>query len=121
MDWTQGLEQCRLFKANTAVNHWLMPDGGWCSIAQSLPPGNAEITQELKCLKPCQSIESSYLLFSDKFRVSYIFFKEKQAVVSGGSRERSALALVLPGSHPDLHHISPEQEFLEFLQQELQP
>lgn len=85
-----------------------MPDSGWCRIAQSLLPGNAEITQELKCLELCRLIASNYLLFSHKFKVSHIFVQEKQAVVLGGSRERSALALVLPGSRPDLHHRQPE-------------
>lgn len=35
-----------------------------------------------------RSIEYNYLLFSDKFRVNHIFFKEKQAVLSGGSRDQ---------------------------------
>lgn len=84
-----------------------MPACARCRIAQSLPPGKAEITQELKCSELRRSMESNYL-FSDKFRVKHIFFKEKQAVVSGGSRERSALALGLPGSRPGLHQTQPK-------------
>lgn len=60
-------------------------------------------------------VSPNYLLFSDEFRVNQIFFKEKQALVLGGSREMS-IQLVLLCSHPALHCRQPEQEFLEFLQ-----
>lgn len=110
MDWTQRLEQCRLYCLTVT-------DAG---LPQSLPPHNAEITQELKCLELCWSLESNYLLFSDKFRVNHIFFKEKQAVVSGGSRDQhqhwfSRVRRLICITR------NPKQEFLEFLQQYLQP
>lgn len=68
----------------------------------------------------CWSLESNYLLFSDKFRVNHIFFKEKQAVVSGGSRDQhqhwfSRVRRLICITR------NPKQEFLEFLQQYLQP